>query len=390
MASYGAIALAGAVPPRRSPGLALVALALCAVAAVAALASWVQVCVCACVFCVACTRLASAGPDSPARPAPPAPARDAPPAPPALQAQPVALEQFEIVPLGGFRGGRPMMGLFLGDDAAKNLPEARVFETDGVSARARAIAGRRSAPVRLRLRVCGAPSCAYGLLPLLDVQPPSCSARQTRRADPVASAPLPPRFPPDGAAAALPGRLVQKGPVPGLPRWPRGVRRRQGAARRPWRACAGPLQPGCMPSPCTPCPVRRHGRRREGGRATDVDSFPPPLPPRRPPPPPPPAAGLPPHLGLVRYRHPGLLETLGEEKSCRQSLDSPSHSHTGSARGRRGRCRGYPRRVWGAGGGARWGLCVCVRACFYMYHFCVFRAAGTLWRLSASSGSCAV
>ena len=126
------------------------------------------------------------------------------------------------------------------------------------------------------------------------------------------------------------------------------------------------------------------------GRATDVDSFPPPLPPRRPPPPPPPAAGLPPHLGLVRYRHPGLLETLGEEKSCRQSLDSPSHSHTGSARGRRGRCRGYPRRVWGAGGGARWGLCVCVRACFYMYHFCVLRAAGTLWRLSASSGSCAV
>ena len=25
------------------------------------------------------------------------------------------------------------MGLFLGDDAAKNLPEERVFETDGVS-----------------------------------------------------------------------------------------------------------------------------------------------------------------------------------------------------------------------------------------------------------------
>ena len=165
MASYGAIALAGAVPPRRSPGLALVALALCAVAAVAALASWVQVCVCACVFCVACTRLASAGPDSPARPAPPAPARDAPPAPPALQAQPVALEQFEIVPLGGFRGGRPMMGLFLGDDAAKNLPEARVFETDGVSARARAIAGRAAA------RLCG---CGCACAALLAVHMGSC------------------------------------------------------------------------------------------------------------------------------------------------------------------------------------------------------------------------
>ncbi len=35
-----------------------------------------------------------------------------------------------------------MMGLFLGDDAAKNLPAERVFETDGVRCRAHAMAGR--------------------------------------------------------------------------------------------------------------------------------------------------------------------------------------------------------------------------------------------------------
>ena len=43
------------------------------------------------------------------------------------------LEQFEIVPLGGSMGdGRVFMGLHLGDDAAKNLPAERVYETDGV------------------------------------------------------------------------------------------------------------------------------------------------------------------------------------------------------------------------------------------------------------------
>ena len=43
------------------------------------------------------------------------------------------LEQFEIVPLEGSLGnGRVFMGLHLGDDAAKNLPEERVYETDGV------------------------------------------------------------------------------------------------------------------------------------------------------------------------------------------------------------------------------------------------------------------
>jgi len=54
------------------------------------------------------------------------------------QAQPTVLEQFELVPLGASYGlaARPrMMGLSLDDDLAKNLPEERVYETDGVSCR---------------------------------------------------------------------------------------------------------------------------------------------------------------------------------------------------------------------------------------------------------------
>eukprot|EP00277_Geminigera_cryophila_P002421 CAMPEP_0179433910 /NCGR_PEP_ID=MMETSP0799-20121207/18245_1 /TAXON_ID=46947 /ORGANISM="Geminigera cryophila, Strain CCMP2564" /LENGTH=138 /DNA_ID=CAMNT_0021212203 /DNA_START=537 /DNA_END=951 /DNA_ORIENTATION=+ len=52
------------------------------------------------------------------------------------QAQPTVLEQFELVPLGASYGlaARPrMMGLSLDDDLAKNLPEERVYETDGVA-----------------------------------------------------------------------------------------------------------------------------------------------------------------------------------------------------------------------------------------------------------------
>jgi hypothetical protein len=52
---------------------------------------------------------------------------------PAQARPPVALAEFEVVPLGSMGSGNwPLTGLVLGDDLAKNLPEERVFETDGV------------------------------------------------------------------------------------------------------------------------------------------------------------------------------------------------------------------------------------------------------------------
>ena len=48
------------------------------------------------------------------------------------QSQTSELMQFEVIPLGAV-GRSPFMGLHLGDDAAKNLPAERVYETDGVS-----------------------------------------------------------------------------------------------------------------------------------------------------------------------------------------------------------------------------------------------------------------
>merc|ERR1712216_401586 len=97
MVSYGAVdpAVTGetgrASNRGRSPGLAVAAAALCAFAIVAATASWTQ-------------------------------------------SQGMALEQFEVVPLGAMgQEGRQFSGLMLGDDTSKILPWERVYETDGLA-----------------------------------------------------------------------------------------------------------------------------------------------------------------------------------------------------------------------------------------------------------------
>jgi hypothetical protein len=109
-----------------------------------------------------------------------------------------------------------MMGLFLGDDAAKNLPAERVFETDGVRCRVHALAGRAGLRGgRLRCGVRWSECCGSGWCSL------PCRKRVWLRRQgipltPVLSALLP-RVPPDGAAASLPRRLVRQNPVQDLP-----------------------------------------------------------------------------------------------------------------------------------------------------------------------------
>ena len=81
------------------------------------------------------------------------------------------LEQFEIVPLGGSMGdGRVFMGLHLGDDAAKNLPEERVYETNGVRCHCSKFAFFRlfvsanssgGGSLLDALHVCGGAPCCY-------------------------------------------------------------------------------------------------------------------------------------------------------------------------------------------------------------------------------------
>ena len=46
----------------------------------------------------------------------------------------MALEQFEVVPLGAMgQEGRQFSSLMLGDDTLKHLPWERVYETDGLA-----------------------------------------------------------------------------------------------------------------------------------------------------------------------------------------------------------------------------------------------------------------
>jgi len=108
-----------------------------------------------------------------------------------------------------------MMGLFLGDDAAKNLPAERVFETDGVRCRAHAMAGRAG----LRGGACAvgrwSECCGSGWC-FLPCRKRVWPQRQGISLTPVLSVLLP-RVPSDGAAAALPRRLVRQNPVQDLP-----------------------------------------------------------------------------------------------------------------------------------------------------------------------------